>query len=725
MTDEKLIQLVHYDQLKEKKAEFRYSESDSPLDYFGPIGDINIFVGANNSRKSRFLRELLKKEKYVLTSNKISEKIERIEAEVNNIIKKFPKNKWYSIVETTGKYGDPEVEAIASMINPIISDFRNQTAIDGNFYANFLSDLKKQYRSTSDNESFETFKIFLLKYRNFFGFLLFYKYLDSQDPLAPINIAATKEGFKFGDYLNDESPDTIKMQLRKYISVKYSLGNSEIVEELDKIERLLSEILDDNWEFSRPFLKFIPTLRTAISLYNPEGQKIENHIDKNFYLSTIRKHYSISKLKEKKIDIFTGIDLYQRIKKDRNSRREIRDRFEAFESFLKEKFFEGKGIDIIATVEDTEEKEHIQIYIDGEDDRHLHDLGDGIQALIILMYPIFMAEKGSWIFIEEPELNMHPGLQHLFLKAITSDKKIIEKNLTFFISTHSNHLLNLSLAHPDRIAIFSFEKVSQHNQHYSKIRKVIGCDINVLDLLGVYNASVFMANCSIWVEGITDRRYIQAYLKAYIRDMKKTEFIEDYHYSFFEYAGSNLMHYKFSDEENPDNDLEKIKAHFLANRIFLLADQDKSESKERFHKEIGSWQSDNFIYRTTQAIEIENLISPEVLKLFLKDSLKIDPEIVDDLHFTEEDYKDERLAAFLKKKFGNKKTLSLPSGLQDDANKSGTLSTYYKNKLSQFVADKINVGDISWEKISQNKAASQVITEIYEFIKKHNPHFGC
>lgn len=56
-----------------------------------------------------------------------------------------------------------------------------------------------------------------------------------------------------------------------------------------------------------------------------------------------------------------------------------------------------------------------------------------------------MAENNSFIFIDEPELNLHPGMQRLFFEQITLNKDITDKNLTFFITTHSNHLLDLTL----------------------------------------------------------------------------------------------------------------------------------------------------------------------------------------------------------------------------------------------------------------------------------------
>ncbi|WP_228454036.1 AAA family ATPase [Chryseobacterium fistulae] len=146
----------------------------------------------------------------------------------------------------------------------------------------------------------------------------------------------------------------------------------------------------------------------------------------------------------------------------RNSKRENRRKFESFEKFISLNFFGSKTIDIIAEFDKDESekgnntKEIISIHIEGEKHtRDLHDLGDGIQALIILMYKIFMAENDSYIFIDEPEINLHPGMQRLFLEQIITNPDLTEKNLTYFLSTHSNHFLDLTLE-KDNISIYSF-----------------------------------------------------------------------------------------------------------------------------------------------------------------------------------------------------------------------------------------------------------------------------
>jgi hypothetical protein len=332
-----------------------------------------------------------------------------------------------------------------------------------------------------------------------------------------------------------------------------------------------------------------------------------------------------------------------------------------------------------------------------------------------------MAKSGAWIFIEEPELNIHPGMQHLFLNTILKNEIITNKKLKFFLTTHSNHLLNLSLPYTDQISIFSFEKVSLDNESKTKIRKVSGQDINLLDLLGVYNASVFMSNCSIWLEGITDRRIITAYLKAYTKS-NNISFQEDSNYSFFLYAGSNLAHYMFSKDED-ENSLNKkrIQSHFITNKIFLLVDRDSANWKQKRNKEFELIQNDKFEFSTTGAIEIENTISPSIISKFLKSKLKIEASIVDKFISNNSSYKSKGLGTVLNE-INNYRGMKRKFTFTE-LGKSGTLSTDYKNKLSTFIINEVDNGSINWNEISKNSSAKKIAERIYRFIKKHNANF--
>jgi len=245
---------------------------------------------------------------------------------------------------------------------------------------------------------------------------------------------------------------------------------------------------------------------------------------------------------------------------------------------------------------------------------------------------------------------------------------------------------------------------------------VIGHDIGILNELGVYNASVYMANCSLWVEGVSDRRYLSAFLYAYMRDEKKQKFHEDLHYGFFEYAGSNVSHYLFDTTVKAESDeFKRIKAHFLANRIFLLVDKDAGLSKQKKQQLLQetSAKSDKFAFATTEVIEVENLLSVTVLRLLLKDLLNVDGGVVDGFQFKEKDYRDTRKGNYLKGLLPKQK---LPAIVAD----SGTLSTPYKIKFADYVLEQVENGTINWTMIAKNPAAKKLTVQLYDFIYRHN-----
>ena len=178
--------------------------------------------------------------------------------------------------------------------------------------------------------------------------------------------------------------------------------------------------------FDIPKRIYIPVLRTASSLFNDENIKIDSDIFKR----TIYINYKFDLASEVNIEISTGLEFYGSIKKIRNDFRPVREKFEDFEIFLRKNFFNNNKVDIVARESDKYKEKNILIHIEGDDEeRDIHNLGDGIQSIIMLMFPIFTAENGSWIFIEEPEINLHPGLQRLFLDHILNNEIIKKKDL--------------------------------------------------------------------------------------------------------------------------------------------------------------------------------------------------------------------------------------------------------------------------------------------------------
>lgn len=677
---------IHSD-IKEMKY---FQDKEDGFPYFGKIEDVNIFVGANNSGKSRFLRGLLKSNEFSFISST------RLEIHIYILCSFLEKNQ--TILESdklnnnslTLKLGSgPITIGNAQYVSPdlefLLKNSTNKNIIfNEDYFIKFIEELKN---SLNFKDDFEQKKESLAIKKAELVNAIFFIESDDKGKIAKLRQLGFITSFNYPPY-------------------KGSLAS------LKKIVTSLDYLLNIKVQKTVPDRKiYIPILRTAnvLSSDNSTNQSdATTIISQDIFEGTIYKNYEFSDLEENKIRITTGLNLYKSIRKIRNSERPIRKRFEKFEDFISKSFFGGRQIELIAKESERSAENAILIYIDGEEERLLHNVGDGIQALILLLYPIYTAEENTWFFIEEPEINLHPGLQRIFLEQLITNKEFQKKKLKFFITTHSNHFLDLSLT-KEGVSILTFDKKRLDKDTYFQIDNVKSTDVKALRFLGVNNSSVFMSNCSIWVEGITDRLYLRAYLKAYFEKNKGDgkKYHEDLHYSFYEYAGSNLAHYLFSDIsdlEESENDLKsKINAQFLSNRIFLLADKDNGKTAK--HNSLFSEMKDNFHYEVLDAREIENLLSPQQLKKYLpKLSRKFKTSIVEKKKFS--GYEDKYLGKYLKEKF---KTDS-PKGLNA---KSGTLSTYYKNKLAE-----ITVEEIKWDDMSSE--AKALAEKVANFIKECN-----
>ncbi|MFY7731371.1 MAG: AAA family ATPase [Flavobacterium sp.] len=483
---------------------------------------------------------------------------------------------------------------------------------------------------------------------------------------------------------------------------------------------------------------YIPTLRSAHTLFSSGNKKIESDI----YLETIEKNYKISR---GELLIFTGLKLYKNILNARNAKKELRKRFEEFEDFLSVNFFDGKELDIVAEFDKDESlkgsnsKEVIRVHVEGDGDYYLYELGDGIQAIIILMYQVFMAEPDSFIFIDEPELHLHPGMQRLFLEQLCNNEDLKKKNLTYFITTHSNHFLDLTIE-KDNVSIYSFTpRVNEKGEKQFVIKNVNAGDNEILKHLGVNNSSVFMANCSIWVEGVSDRNYIKAFLYAYLESIKGNDdyksIKEDIDFAFFEYAGSNIDHYFFGDllDVQEEEVVKDINALALHNRIFLLADSDATDdgsAKKQRLENLKTTKHSNFIpYIIDGVREVENLLTNEIWKQVIgnfchKDLIKSSEEEIESKittalsSYNAKDYETQYIGAFLTKlrakigDIGGTKILNESCYIAKP--KLGTF--VYKRELSELVLKKIYNKEITWEHLSENPHIVALTQDIFKFI---------
>jgi len=148
--------------------------------------------------------------------------------------------------------------------------------------------------------------------------------------------------------------------------------------------------MEHHWDFQKIY---IPTLRGLRSVSYSDS-KTKSKLDV-YRLRTIDDYFP----NNSQLSIFTGLNLYEDTKKLLLGAKEDRDLITGFETFLSESFFNNKKVNIIPRIDD--DVMHVKI---DDQERRISELGDGIQSVIILTYPLFFNRgKTMKIFMEEPE----------------------------------------------------------------------------------------------------------------------------------------------------------------------------------------------------------------------------------------------------------------------------------------------------------------------------------
>ncbi|KUF35746.1 hypothetical protein AMR94_00460 [Bacillus sp. G3(2015)] len=585
------------------------------------LSKVNIFVGANNSGKSRMLRELFQEEdlKFIPSEFKLDE--------VNDIIGEYQFN-LASKLNSSGIRGYDNVE-----IDDIIG-------------------IKKLEYITANKEFLEDF----------------YKYVDRTLNIEGSPIYTYGSGSLYGD------SDVMKQDIRE-ISANIREKIGQVVGKREK------------YEFQKVY---IPTLRGLRGFENNE----------NYYLNRTKKDYFHSK----EVEIFTGLDLYEEVKKLLLGSLEDREKIADFQRFLGDSFFDGQEVTLIPYIS----SDVLYVKIGDEREYPIYELGDGIQSLIILTFPLYKyRNENLLLFIEEPELYLHPGMQRKFLEIVMSDDF---DGFQYFITSHSNHFLDITLD-MEKISIYSFgkeleTKLSKEKNASFIIANVSNEENNVLQMLGVRNSAVLLSNCTIWVEGITDRYYIRHFLDIYQKSLEeKGTYKEDIHYSFVEYSGNNITHWSFLDEDDSEEEtFSSMNESRVCGTLFLITDKDSKKKEERQQKLAEKLQER---YYCLDCKEMENILSVQTLRQVIASYEKVDVDKLDfESDFTETSYKDEYLGSFIDKNLKDSKRRG------NYASASGTVSSkvdFCKRAIS-FIG---TMDDLSEE-------AKCLCERLYEFVAKNN-----
>ena len=265
-----------------------------------------------------------------------------------------------------------------------------------------------------------------------------------------------------------------------------------------------------------------------------------------------------------------------------------------------------------------------EIYLteSGKGDIRLSQSGSGLKTVLLTLLllevepTITKSPRESTIFaLEELENNLHPALLRRMLAYLR--RYADEHKSVFFLTSHSSVTVDVFANQSDAQIV--------HVRHDGKDARVtpVGGYLShrgILDDLDIRASDLLQSNGIIWVEGPSDRRYLNRWIELW----SEGELYEGNHYRILFYGGRLLSHFSSDDPA----DVGSAVALLGINRnLALVMDSDRKKAKSwinktklRLREEIGRLDGISWV---TTGREIENYLSRDVLLAALGEGIPV------------------------------------------------------------------------------------------------------
>ena len=258
---------------------------------------------------------------------------------------------------------------------------------------------------------------------------------------------------------------------------------------------------------------------------------------------------------------------------------------------------------------------HWEVYL-GEDQKGLISLsnsGSGLKTVLLVLLNLLAVpkienkEKSEFVFaFEELENNLHPALLRRLFQYL--EKYALDEQATIFLTTHSSTALDLfGVSESAQIIHVTHDGETAHtttvSAHFDRL--------DVVSELGAKPSDLLQANGIVWLEGPSDRIYLNRWIQLY----SDGAFREGRDYQCAFYGGALLARIEL---KPPEGETGLVNLLRVNPNIVVVCDGDRDTKKSRIKGRVRRIRAEvRKIPRAhiwiTEAKEIENYIPGSVL----------------------------------------------------------------------------------------------------------------